>query len=126
MKNTNNRKELFQCASTIEKVETRRDQTLKLIIGTQELDPDSEAILMRLRNKIGWFMFSTVPIEDVDLKDIPDFIPRSVGQKSDSQLEREQMWLFWKNKTDQRVEFEEWRHKIIQRRIQSWKDKLNE
>jgi len=119
-------KKLFQVASVIEKIETRRDHTLKLTIGTQELDSDNETILMRLRNKIGWLLFQEVPIEKTDLSDIPDFIPRPKGEKSESQREREAMWIYWKNKTDQKVEFDEWRKNIIERRIKSWNEKTNE
>jgi hypothetical protein len=119
-------KQLFQCASAIEKVETRSDGTLKLTIGTQDLVPDEEAKLMRLRRKQGWFMFAEIPIEDVDLSDIPDFIPRPKGEKSLSQKERDIMFVYWKEKTDQKIPFEEWREKIIEKRIEGWKQKINE
>lgn len=36
-------------SATIEGVATRRDQTLKVTLGTQELDPQSEVELMQLR-----------------------------------------------------------------------------
>lgn len=119
-------KQIFQCPSTIEKIETRKDNTLKVVIGTQEIAKDEEVMLMRLRNKLGWFIFKELPVEKADLVDIPDFIPLPVGQKSPSQRERDIMWVYWSQKTDKKMKFNDWRDKIIEKRIIGWQTKINE
>lgn len=120
------KQEIFQCQSAIEAVATRKDNTLKLTVGAQELTPDEEAKLMRLRNKVGWFMFSELPIEKADLGDMPDHIPLPAGQKSPNQREAAIMWVYWDRMTDKKVKFNEWRDQIIEKRIIGWQTKLNE
>ena len=41
-------------AATVENVTTRKDKTLKITIGTQELPPDKMAALFSMQNNIGY------------------------------------------------------------------------
>ena len=119
-------KQIFQAPSEIEKVETRKDNTIKLTVGVQEIARDEEAMLMRLRNKSGWFMFSELPVEKADLGDIPDHIPLPTGKKSPNQREAAIMFVYWDQMTDKKVDFNAWRDQIIEKRIVGWQQKLNE
>lgn len=45
-------------AATIENITTRRDNTLKVTIGTQELPAEEEAKMFKFRNKVSKILFS--------------------------------------------------------------------
>ena len=54
--------------ATIESISTRRDNTLKLAIGTQELDTDAESKLLALKNKYVKILISDENINSEQIK----------------------------------------------------------
>lgn len=59
---------MIKIPSQISKVETTSDKCLKLTIHTtQELVPSDKAEVFKLKQKIGWMVFSDVNIEESDV-----------------------------------------------------------
>ena len=44
--------------ASIESIATRSDNTIKIVIGTQELPPNEAAILFQIKGSLGWLLFS--------------------------------------------------------------------
>ena len=119
-------KQIFQASAIIEQVSTRRDNTIKLSVGVQDLDPESETMLMRLRNKVGWFVFSESTIDKQDLASIPEEVKIDKGEKSASQRLRSRMFVYFteylrKDKND----FNLWRDRQLELLGQRYLDKLD-
>ena len=119
-------KRIFQASAIIEQVSTRRDNTIKLSVGVQDLDPESETMLMRLRNKVGWFVFSESTIDKQDLASIPEEVKIDKGEKSASQRLRSRMFVYFteylrKDKND----FNLWRDRQLELLGQRYLDKLD-
>ena len=86
---------MFQVPAQIESVSTRKDRTIKLVVGTSELDPIEAAQIMMLNQSQGWFLFkedeiqsSEVPKENTDLEET----------KTPSQRLRAVIFVYWKEK----------------------------
>ena len=116
-------KKLLQIQSTIEKVETRKDNTLKITVSTQELAPESEEPIFRLRNKIGWFVFKEEAIKEEDLN-LPEIKPEFKNEKSPSQRLRNVIFIWWEQK-GKNGNFDDFYKKIMNNQIEQIKEKLN-
>ena len=117
---------MFQAPSMIESISTRKDGTMKLVVGTQELPSDQKAVLMDLHNKIGWFLFSEA---DITLADIPEEKPEFSDRKSDSQRLRNVLYVYW-NKAREKGKinksFEQVKHEWYERKIEQIKQSIDE
>ncbi len=89
---------MFQTASVIEKMTTRADKTVKLVVSTQELKPNEATELFKLINKPGYFlfkenaiMFEDIPLEDAKIDD---------NEKSVSQRLRSVLFVWHKQQTE--------------------------
>ena len=113
---------LFQAASTIESISTRKDKTMKLVIGTQELQPDQMAILMENHDKLGWFLFNenAINASDIPKEQAPDF----VGQKSPFERLRNILFVYWNTCTDKKIDFELWRRNWVDKKCSEIKELL--
>ena len=111
----------FQTSSTIESVSTRKDGTIKITVGTQELEPTEMAELMNLHNKLGWFLFA-----ESEIQDIPEAEPEFKNEKSLSKRLRDVLWIFWNNNTNKKKDFNTFRREWMEKKIQDIKDSLPE
>ncbi len=89
---------MFQTASVIEKMTTRADKTVKLVVSTQELKPNEATELFKLINKAGYFLFKEneiffedIPLEDAKIDD---------NEKSVSQRLRSVLFVWHKQQTE--------------------------
>lgn len=104
---------MFQVASTIESISTRKDKTMKIVVGTQELAPEQMAALMTLHDKLGWFLFKENDIT-------PDDIPK---QQADAFKDEESpmislqktLWVYWDKCTNKSQPFNQF--------LRSWAEK---
>jgi len=117
-------KELLQVPSTIEGIKTRRDNTLAITVGTQELDPEDEAKIFSLRNRLGWFFFKEERIKEEDIKDLPEIEPEFSTDKPPSLRLRNVIFRYWE-KLGKKGEFNDFYKKHIERLIDQYKEKLN-
>ncbi len=93
-KNSPPTKQLLRVPATITKVSTLVDGGLNLVLHTQEIDPDSKALVMDLHNKLGHFVFSASD-DIIREEDIPTE-PLEEDQKTPSQRLRSVMFVYWK------------------------------
>lgn len=124
-------KEILQVPATINKIETMADRSLKLILRTQELNPEDKATLFGMEKDLGWFVFSpqTLKAEDVPTEEIKE-IKEFPEQKSDSKRLYDVLFVQWKNNlTETQREaytFDEYRKIKMSRIIQNEKDQIKE
>lgn len=98
-------KNIFAVPATIQKIETLSDRCLRLKVDTEkELHNDEESMIMKLRGKSGWFVFSD---QEVVKEDIPDIkIDIEAGEtKTQSQRLRDVLYRIWEN-TNRSVDWE--------------------
>lgn len=118
-------KKLLRIASAIEKVESRRDNTWKLIVGTQELAPEDEAVLVALKGKEGHFVFA---VQDVIREsDIPTEKLEFKNEKSPSQRLRAVLYRLWEAdlRPTKEIDFELFYRSRMERIIEQLKEKLD-
>lgn len=111
-----------QLPSTIESVSTRKDNTLKLVISTQELSGEEKAKLMDLHNKYGWLLFSE---DELTQEDIPEEKPEFGNMKSDSQRLRNVLYVYWE-KIGKKGDFEHFKRRWYNNKIEQIKLSIDE
>lgn len=84
----------------IESIATRKDRTVKLTIGTQELSPDKGAALFGLQNALIYLAikqenFSTNDVAELDKLKAVDY-----GGKTWSQKLRNVLFVAWQQKSE--------------------------
>jgi hypothetical protein len=114
---------MLKVPSLIAKVETMQDGGLKLIVHTQELESPDEAEVMKLRNKIGWFVYSVTEITE---SDIPDEPIEFEGQKTLSERLRNVLFRLHEKQGGKPEDFESYRQKVMEKLINHYKQKLDE
>lgn len=113
---------ILKIPSTISKVETLVDGGLKLTVHTQELDPTDEAVVMQLKRKLGWLVFSVA--EHITIEDIPTEQLEFAGDKSPGQRLRAVMYRLWEQDKRGYAEFELFYSAKMGKIIETLKEKL--
>ena len=87
----------IQFASTVEKVQTLKDGSCKIVIETQELPPEQMATLFSLKGQM-WACFAELPVKIEELN-IPDYVIEK-SEKSPSKKLKDRIAAFyhWKHK----------------------------
>jgi hypothetical protein len=114
---------MLKVPSQISKVETTSDNGLKLTIHTQELTPSDKSEVMQLHNKVGWFVFNDVDIEE---SDVPDEPIEFEGQKTYSERLRNVLFRLHEKQGGKPEDFESYRAKIMEKLINQYKAKLDD
>jgi len=101
-----------------------KDNTWRLQVDTQEMPPEQEAELMKIKNLQGWFLFKET---EITLEDIPeDDAPEFEGEKSLSKRYRDVLYVFWKQKVEHTGKnFQQFRKEFMEKKIQDVKDNLD-
>lgn len=118
-------KNLFQVAATIEKIETRKDHTAKIIIGTQELSPEAYSKLFELHQKTGWLLFKENSVSEEEIPE--EEAPIDDNEKSTSQRLYNVLYVWYSQKKEAgRItkSFNEFRREYMEAKIQTIKDNL--
>lgn len=103
------------------------DNSLRLTVDCQEMSPEQEAELLRIKRKQGWFFFLESPSEDIDLDELPE-IRLDDGEKSPSERLRAVYWRYWNQNYESgaiKLDFDVWYRTQMNRLIESVKEKLN-
>lgn len=112
----------FQLFVEIESLSTRADKSIKVVLSTQELPPESMSALFGLRHRAVYAAFLDTPITVEDIK-IPDREPEFASQKSPSERLRNVLYRIWEQ--DGKVgDFETWRIGQMEIIIDQQKSKL--
>ena len=99
------------------------DKGIRVQVDTQELTPKDAADIMLLKGKVGWFIFADQPIQEEDVKDLPE-VKVERGEKTPSQRLRGVLFLLWnKNKTTD--SFDEYYKNYLNRVIEKLKEQLD-
>ena len=90
----------------------------------KELNPEENAKVFALYNKLGWFVFKEAEIKEQDLVDLPEEVLEFKDQKSSSQILRNRLYVHYKDKRGSDEGFEDWRKKEMLRIGQHYLDQM--
>lgn len=115
-------KKIVTLPATIESIATRVDNTIKLVVSTQELPPDEAAMMFELKGKLGYMLFSENHIEE---QDIPEEVaPEFKTDKTPSQRLRATLYIWWQQNTAMTVPFNQFYNDRIEAEINKIKGQL--
>lgn len=109
--------------AVISKVSTMSDNTIRIQVDCQEMNPDQTTEIFRLKGSLGWFFFHEKPISEIETKDLPE-IKMEKWEKSPSQRLRAVFYLLWE-KTQSPLPFDPWYRAEMEKIIESYKLKLD-
>lgn len=105
----------------VEGIRTRKDRTLGITIGTQELGPSDAAAVFELNQKCGWVMFSINPITEEDIPEEP--AGEFKTDKTPGQRLRSVLFRLWEQEGS-KGEFLDYYRIRMERLIERFKEKL--
>ena len=94
----------IQFSTIIDGVSKKKDSTLTIKLGTQELSPEDTAQIFELGNKQVWCALSETTITK-DSLNIPEALAEFKSDKTPSQRLRNRLYIYWEKK---RKEFVDW------------------
>ena len=111
--------------ATLEGLSTRMDDTIKVVIGTQEVTAEQGLALLKLRGKFCKVMLSDTAIEQKEI-DAVDSLPikDESNNKSNSQRLRNVLHVYWEQMPND-VTFYDFYNSEMNRIIDHYKGKLN-
>jgi len=118
---------MIELKAQLEKLETRGDNTVKLIFGTQELKPSDGGKLLALSNKlcsIGIAPNDLTPEEIETLQQSKLSIDDVPNGKSQSQRLRGALFVYWKQHDTGFEEFNDFYSDYMEKKINQIKSKL--
>ena len=107
----------------IEGIATRADGTIKIILGTQELDPETVAKLFYFNRKHAKVLISDSNITEPESNVMDDFKMPGKAKKSQSQRLRGVLYRYWEM-NGKKGNFDEYYEVTMERIITHFKDKL--
>jgi len=84
----------------VDGVQTRKDGTLSIKLGTQELGPEESAHVFHYANKLSWVAIKEMPVNEEDLEIPEGYTPEFPSDKSPSQRLRAVLYVLWKQGHD--------------------------
>lgn len=114
-------------SATVEKIETRADQTLKVSLGTQELSEQDEQDLFSLRKSgLVKVLISSDEITEQQKEAVSSVELEAPKGKSPSQRLRAVLWRVWSENMDKYRDFDDYYQHEMERIIEHYKTKLDE
>ena len=116
---------ILQIPGFISKVTTRADRSLKIQFDTQELPPETSALVFSYYQKFGSFAFAEGKglIHDIN---VPEYLPVEKGDKTPSKRLRDVFFVLWKQKDEPGGDFDDYYKKQYELLINHFKSKLDE
>lgn len=111
---------MIQLPSTITKIESLLDNTIRIRVETQEVSSDAAVELFNLRGKLGWMVFSA---DSLTPSDIPKEKPNDMDTKTPGQRLRAVLYVTWEQ-NGKKGDFETFYRSSIERIIEKYKEKL--
>lgn len=111
-------------AAQVESVGTRRDSTIKISLGLQELSPSKGAELLQLQNRLVAVYISpkdTIPASDIAQVDAVD---AELPGKTPSQRLRAVLWRLWESAPEGFKEFDGFYRSKMEAMIEHFKSKI--
>ncbi len=113
---------IIQFSAIVDGVLMKKDSTLSIRLGTQELSPEDTAQIFKLGNKQIWVGMSETEITKLD---VPKEVQEFDGQKSTSERLHAVLYVYWNTKTDKTKDFETFRKGYMEKVIDGIKTKLD-
>lgn len=118
---------MFQVQSTITKISTFADHSLRLQVDTdRELSTEENALVFSLYNKSGFFLFKEAEITQEDVVDLPEEIKEFKNEKSASEILRNRLFVYYTKTFGKKEGFEVWRKNEMDRIGQHYLNKIQE
>ena len=114
---------MIQFQAILDGVSKKKDSTLSLRIGTQELPAEDTAKIFELGNREVWVCMADVPVKEDDLE-IPEVLSEFKRDKSPSQRLRDVLWVFWDKSKKDYVDWDTYYRNTIEKIVENIKDKL--
>lgn len=114
---------IIQFSSIIDGITAKKDKTLSIKLGTQELSPEEMTKVFEHQGHQIWVAFAETAVTREDL-DIPEVVD-DMDSKSPSQRLRDRMAAYYKETHKNFEGFDEWYKKALNQIGQSYLDKLN-
>lgn len=115
---------ITQFSAIVDGVTKKKDGTLSIKLGTQELSPEETAELFKFGNQQLWVAFKDTPVSEGDVE-APDFLPEFDGQKSHSQRLHGVLYKLWELRTDKKKTARQFYEDYMEKLINTIKEKLN-
>jgi hypothetical protein len=117
---------IFQVPATISKITTLHDRTIRLQVDTQEInDPKQEAMILGLRNRLGYFAYKISEITDKEVSAIPETVKINNGRKTASQRLRGAIYIYCKQNGMSDEAAEDFYQNKIEDYIQFWREQID-
>lgn len=113
----------IQIFTFIDGVTKKKDGTLSIKLGTQEMSPEETSMIFAFGNQQIWTAFSETEMTPNDIK-LPDFTPEFKGEKSPSQRLKACVYRLWET-TDKKKTSEEFYRDYMEKIIEHVKTKLD-
>lgn len=111
--------------ATLEGLSTRMDNTIKVTIGTQELDAEQASKLFAFRGKFCKVLLSNTAIEQKEVNAVDSLpIKDESNNKSNSQRLRSTLFILWQQ-SDSKGSFDDFYNGKMNEIIEHFKSKLN-
>ena len=110
-------------AVQVENIATRKDHTVSIRLGTQELSPSKAGELFTLLNQIATCYISPKEISQKEIDQV-DKVNPEFGGKTQSQRLRNVFYLMWENSPEGFKDFNTYYHSKMEQLIEHYKTKL--
>lgn len=114
---------MIQIFTFIDGVTKKKDGTLSIKLGTQEMTAEETSKIFDFGNQQIWTAFSNTSLTPNDIK-LPDFTPEFKGEKSPSQRLKAVVYRLWET-TDKKKTSEEFYRDYMEKIIDHIKSKLD-
>lgn len=111
----------IQFSAIVDGVTLKKDSTLSIRLGTQEMTPEESAEVFKMGNRQIWVGLCETGIAQLD---IPKEINEFENDKSPSERLRNVLWVYWKENMKGEGEFETFRKGYMNKIIDNIKEKL--
>ena len=111
-------------AATLENFTTRKDNTIKVTMGTQELSPEKAGLLFSLHNKLATVYISPSEIDSDELT-LVDQVDPELGGKTQGQRLRNTLYVLFTKQAEGYNDFDGYYHFKTEQIIKHLQDKLD-
>lgn len=109
-----------QFAALVDSLATKKDGSIKVVIETQELAPQSVGELLEYRQKVVYVTLTETAVDEVEVPDEP--VER--GRKTQGQRLRAVLYLLWEAK-GKPGDPEDYYRRTMEKLIEQYKEKLD-
>lgn len=115
-----------QCSAQIDKISSRKDRTLSVVLNTQEMSPEETAQLFDFQGLQIWVAFAETAMTYNDIT-VPDVMITNDDTKSPSERLRAVMYIYYKqNEKKLNKPFDTFYRETMEKYIELIKERLTD